>query len=39
MQLVGEGGMIELYIPYKLGYGDGGGGPIPPKPICTLLSS
>ncbi len=24
MQLVGEGGMIELEIPAKLGYGDGG---------------
>jgi len=24
MQLVGEGGMIELEIPSKLGYGDGG---------------
>ena len=24
MQLVGEGGMIELLIPSNLGYGDGG---------------
>jgi FKBP-type peptidyl-prolyl cis-trans isomerase FkpA len=24
MQLVGEGGMIELEIPYELGYGEGG---------------
>lgn len=33
MQLVGEGGMIELSIPYPLGYGERGtpGGPIPPK--------
>ena len=33
MQLVGEGGMIELDIPYQLGYGERGtpGGPIPPK--------
>lgn len=31
MQLVGEGGMIELYIPYKLGYGESGRNPIPPK--------
>ncbi|MEQ1826023.1 MAG: FKBP-type peptidyl-prolyl cis-trans isomerase [Pirellula sp.] len=33
MQLVKEGGMIELEIPYQLGYGDRGtpGGPIPPK--------
>jgi FKBP-type peptidyl-prolyl cis-trans isomerase len=31
MQLVGEGGMIELNIPYQLGYGERGAGPIPPK--------
>ena len=33
MQLVGEGGMIELLIPYQLGYGERGtpGGPIPPR--------
>lgn len=33
MQFVGEGGMIELAIPYKLGYGERGtpGGPIPPR--------
>lgn len=33
MQLVGQGGMIELEIPYELGYGERGtpGGPIPPK--------
>jgi FKBP-type peptidyl-prolyl cis-trans isomerase FkpA len=33
MQLVGVGGMIELEIPYALGYGERGtpGGPIPPK--------
>ncbi len=33
MQLVGQGGMIELDIPYELGYGERGtpGGPIPPK--------
>lgn len=33
MQLVGEGGMIELDIPHELGYGERGtpGGPIPPK--------
>jgi len=29
MQLVGEGGMIELEIPSKLGYGDGGTRGIP----------
>lgn len=32
LQLVGEGGMIELDIPYFLGYGDQGSPPaIPPK--------
>lgn len=32
LQLVGEGGMIELDIPYSLGYGDQGSPPvIPPK--------
>lgn len=33
MQLIGEGGMIELSIPYKLGYGERGtpNGPIPPR--------
>ncbi len=33
MQLIGEGGMIELSIPHKLGYGERGtpGGPIPPR--------
>jgi FKBP-type peptidyl-prolyl cis-trans isomerase len=31
MQLIGEGGMIELEIPSKLGYGDRGvPGTIPP---------
>lgn len=33
MQFIGEGGMIEFAIPYKLGYGERGtpGGPIPPR--------
>lgn len=44
MQLIGEGGMIELKIPYKLGYGERGtpGGPIPPRAqlhfVVELLS-
>ena len=33
LQLIGEGGMIELDIPHELGYGREGtpGGPIPPR--------
>ncbi|MCA9191592.1 MAG: FKBP-type peptidyl-prolyl cis-trans isomerase [Planctomycetales bacterium] len=31
LQLVGEGGMIELDIPSDLGYGDTGMGEIPPR--------
>jgi FKBP-type peptidyl-prolyl cis-trans isomerase len=30
MQLVGEGGMIELVIPARLGYGDRGAGNVIP---------
>jgi len=38
MQLVGEGGMIELEIPAKLGYGDAGaGGVIPPGATLHFL--
>ncbi len=38
MQLVGNGGMIELEIPYKLGYGDRGSPPvIPPKANLHFL--
>ena len=38
MQLVGEGGMIELEIPSALGYGDRGAPPdIPPKTTLHFL--
>ena len=39
MQLVGTGGMIELEIPYQLGYGERGtpGGPIPPRANLHFL--
>jgi FKBP-type peptidyl-prolyl cis-trans isomerase FkpA len=38
MQLVGEGGMIELEIPAKLGYGDrGAGADIPPGATLHFL--
>ena len=38
MQLVGEGGMIELEIPSALGYGDRGAPPdIPPKTSLHFL--
>jgi FKBP-type peptidyl-prolyl cis-trans isomerase len=37
MQLVGEGGMIELEIPSDLAYGDAGRSGIPPKATLHFL--
>ena len=37
LQLIGEGGMIELDVPAKLGYGKGGGGRIPPNSRLHFL--
>lgn len=37
MQLIGEGGMIELEIPYELGYGAKGTQGIPPKSTLHFI--
>lgn len=37
MQLIGEGGMIELEIPYELGYGEQGTGDIPGKATLHFI--
>ncbi len=38
MQLVGEGGMIELWIPSRLGYGaQGSGGSVPPNATLHFI--
>ena len=36
VQLINEGGKIELTIPYELGYGEKGSGPIPPKSVLIF---
>ncbi|MEZ6132644.1 MAG: FKBP-type peptidyl-prolyl cis-trans isomerase [Planctomycetaceae bacterium] len=38
MQLIGEGGMIELWIPARLGYGaQGSGGSVPPNATLHFI--
>lgn len=38
MQLIGEGGMIELWIPSRLGYGiEGSGGSVPPNATLHFI--
>ena len=38
MQLVGEGGMIELWVPARLGYGkEGSGGSVPPNATLHFI--
>lgn len=37
MQLVGEGGMIELWVPARLGYGVQGNGNVPPNATLHFI--
>lgn len=37
MQLVGQGGMIELWVPARLGYGVGGNGSVPPNATLHFI--
>ena len=36
VQLINIGGKIELTIPYELGYGERGSGPIPPRSVLIF---
>ncbi|NQW28254.1 MAG: FKBP-type peptidyl-prolyl cis-trans isomerase [Flammeovirgaceae bacterium] len=36
LQLINEGGKIELTIPYELAYGENGSGPIPPRSVLIF---
>jgi FKBP-type peptidyl-prolyl cis-trans isomerase len=36
LQLINVGGKIELTIPYELGYGERGQGPIPPRSVLIF---
>ena len=36
VQLINVGGKIELTIPYELGYGERGSGPIPPRSVLVF---
>lgn len=37
MQLVGQGGMIELWVPARLGYGKAGNGNVPPNATLHFI--